>query len=101
MCTSCDHRRDALAAGGKPEACRIETTDKATRRFIARLGGPGDIAVCDRPSKADRRCGVIDLDRRGVTSLRRRWSRAAPATGLKLTAGTPKARNAAPWRPVD
>ena len=32
--------------GGKPEVCRIETTEKAIRRFIVRLGGPEGLAVC-------------------------------------------------------
>jgi transposase len=32
--------------GGKPEICRIETTEKAIRRFIDRLGGPEGLAVC-------------------------------------------------------
>jgi len=31
--------------GGKPELSRIETTDKAIRRFIAKLGGPDGLAV--------------------------------------------------------
>jgi transposase len=33
-------------AGGKPEVCRIETTEKAIRRFIDGLGGPEGLAVC-------------------------------------------------------
>jgi transposase len=33
-------------AGGVPEVQRIETTEKAVRRFIARLGGPQCLAVC-------------------------------------------------------
>jgi transposase len=33
-------------AGGKPEVCRVETTEKAIRRFIDRLGGPAGLAVC-------------------------------------------------------
>jgi len=33
-------------AGGKPEVCRIETTEKAIRRFVDRLGGPEGLAVC-------------------------------------------------------
>jgi len=32
--------------GGKPEVSRIETTEKAIRRFIDRLGGPAGLAVC-------------------------------------------------------
>jgi transposase len=32
--------------GGKPEVSRIETTEKAIRRFIDRLGGPRGLAVC-------------------------------------------------------
>jgi transposase len=32
--------------GGKPEVCRIETTAKAIRRFVDRLGGPEGLAVC-------------------------------------------------------
>lgn len=34
------------AAGGKPELSRIETPEKAVRRFIERLGGPEGLAVC-------------------------------------------------------
>lgn len=33
-------------AGGKPEVCRIETTERAIRRFIDRLGGAEGLAVC-------------------------------------------------------
>jgi transposase len=33
-------------AGGVPEVQRIETTEKAVRRFIDRLGGPEGLAVC-------------------------------------------------------
>jgi transposase len=33
-------------AGGKLEVCRIETTEKAIRRFIDRLGGGEGLAVC-------------------------------------------------------
>ena len=33
-------------AGAKPEVCRIETTAKAIRRFVDRLGGPEGLAVC-------------------------------------------------------
>src|SRR5215211_9386486 len=32
--------------GGAPEVHRIETTQAAIRRFIARLGGPAGLAVC-------------------------------------------------------
>jgi len=32
--------------GGKPEGFRIETTDKAIRRFIEKLGGPAGLSVC-------------------------------------------------------
>jgi transposase len=32
--------------GGTPEVHRIETTEKAIRRFVARLGGPEGLAVC-------------------------------------------------------
>lgn len=32
--------------GGKPVVCRIETTERAIRRFIDRLGGPEGLAVC-------------------------------------------------------
>ncbi|MCA1697502.1 MAG: IS110 family transposase [Actinobacteria bacterium] len=34
------------ATGGKPEVSRIETTEKAIRRFIDRLGGSAGLAVC-------------------------------------------------------
>jgi transposase len=33
-------------AGGKPQVCRIETTEKAIRRLIDRLGGPDGLALC-------------------------------------------------------
>jgi transposase len=33
-------------AGGRPELSRIETTERAIRRFIDRLGGPEGLAVC-------------------------------------------------------
>jgi transposase len=33
-------------AGGQPEVARIETTEKAIRRFINKLGGPEGLAVC-------------------------------------------------------
>ena len=32
--------------GGKPQGCRIETTERAIRRFSDRLGGPAGLAVC-------------------------------------------------------
>jgi transposase len=32
--------------GGKPEVSRIETTERAIRRFIDRLGGPEGLSVC-------------------------------------------------------
>lgn len=32
--------------GGEPEVSRIETTERAIRRFIDRLGGPQGLAVC-------------------------------------------------------
>jgi hypothetical protein len=45
------HKLSIVAAtlapvAGKPEVCRIETTEKAVRRFIDRLGGPTGLAVC-------------------------------------------------------
>jgi transposase len=45
------HKLSIVAAtlpptGDRPEVMRIETTEKAIRRFIARLGGPGGLAVC-------------------------------------------------------
>ncbi len=33
-------------AGGQPELHRIETTERAIRRFVDRLGGPDGLAVC-------------------------------------------------------
>ena len=33
-------------AGGTPQVSRIETTERAIRRFIDRLGGPQRLAVC-------------------------------------------------------
>jgi transposase len=32
--------------GGKPEVCRIETTERAIRRFVEKLGGPAGVSVC-------------------------------------------------------
>jgi len=32
--------------GGKPEVVRIETTERAIRRFIDKLGGPAGLSVC-------------------------------------------------------
>jgi len=32
--------------GGKPEVCRIETTEKAIRRFIEKQGGSAGLSVC-------------------------------------------------------
>jgi transposase len=45
------HKLSIVAAslpceGGVGEVVRIETTEKAIRRFIERLGGPGGLAVC-------------------------------------------------------
>ena len=36
----------AAADGGNPEVCRIETTERAIRRFIDTLGGPEGLSVC-------------------------------------------------------
>jgi transposase len=33
-------------AGGEPQVCRIETTERAIHRFIERLGGPKGLACC-------------------------------------------------------
>jgi transposase len=45
------HKLSIVAAtlppsGGQPELHRIETTERAIRRFIDRLGGPAGLAVC-------------------------------------------------------
>jgi hypothetical protein len=45
------HKLSILAAtlppsGGRPEIHRIETTEKAIRRFVSKLGGPDGLAVC-------------------------------------------------------
>src|SRR5947209_14230083 len=45
------HKLSIVAAtlpptSGQPELHRIETTERAIRRFIDRLGGPGGLAVC-------------------------------------------------------
>ena len=47
----CQHKLSIVAAtvppaGGQPEVQRIETTEKAIRRFIEKLGGPGGLTVC-------------------------------------------------------
>ncbi len=47
-----DHHKFSIVAavlpadGGRPEVCRIETTEKAIRRFIAKQGGPEGLSVC-------------------------------------------------------
>jgi transposase len=33
--------------GGTPEVCRIETTERAIRRFVEKQGGPEGLSVCD------------------------------------------------------
>jgi transposase len=49
---SFDHHKLSIVAGvlppdgGTPEVCRIETTEKAIRRFIAKHGGPEGLTVC-------------------------------------------------------
>ncbi len=43
--------------GGKPEVCRIETTEKSVRRFIDKLGGPEGLSVCYEAGRAGSRCG--------------------------------------------
>jgi transposase len=45
------HKLSIVAAtlapgGGQPEVVRIETTEKAIRRFVEHLGGPAGLAVC-------------------------------------------------------
>src|SRR5688500_3096833 len=45
------HKLSIVAAtlppsGGAPEVTRIETTERAIRRFIGRLGAPEGLAVC-------------------------------------------------------
>jgi transposase len=49
---SFDHHKFSIVAatlppdGGKPEVQRIETTENAIRRFIAKQGGPEGLSVC-------------------------------------------------------
>lgn len=43
--------------GGRPEVTRIETTEKAIRRFIAKLGAARDSRWPMRPARAGSRCG--------------------------------------------
>ena len=45
------HKLSIVAAvlppvGGRPEVTRIETTEKAIRRYVKKLGGPEGLAVC-------------------------------------------------------
>lgn len=44
-------------AGGKPEVCRIETTEKAIRRFIDRVAARAVWRSAMRPGPAGSRCG--------------------------------------------
>ena len=41
-----DRRWGAAAGRRKPEVCRIETTERAIRRFIDKQGGPEGLSVC-------------------------------------------------------
>ncbi len=43
--------------GGKPEVSRIETTERAIRRFIDRLGGPTGLPSATKRARAGSRCG--------------------------------------------
>ena len=42
---------------GKPEVCRIETTERAIRRFIEKQGGPAGLSAAMRRGRASSRCG--------------------------------------------
>ena len=73
--------------GGKPEVSRIETTERAIRRFIDRLGGPDGLAVCYEAGPGGFALWRL-LTKIGVrvTSWRRRWFRCAPVTTSRPTA---------------
>jgi transposase len=67
------HKLSIVAAilppvGGRPEIYRIETTEKAIRRFVAKLGGPSGLAVCYEASGKAQRM-THDYKRNGTTSL--------------------------------
>ena len=49
--------------GGKPDGCRIETTERAIRRFVDRFGGPAGLAVLLRGrARRLRAVAAADLD---------------------------------------
>ncbi len=61
MGVACSDKFSIVAAtlpptGGQAEMHRIETTEKAIRRFIDRLGHPPGLAVCMRPGPAGLTC---------------------------------------------
>jgi hypothetical protein len=43
--------------GGRPQVQRIETAEKAIRRFVERQGGPEGLSVCSEPGRVGLRCG--------------------------------------------
>jgi hypothetical protein len=44
------------AAGGAPEVAQLENTERAVRRFIARLGGPEGLALAYEAGPAAMTC---------------------------------------------
>ena len=70
------HKLSIVAAtlapvAGRPEVVKIETTEKAIRRFVDRLGGPEGLAVCYEAGPGGFALWrLLTLDRRGVRHRR-------------------------------
>lgn len=80
------HKLSIVAAtlpptGGQPDVSRIETTEKAVRRFITKLGGPAGLAVCydAGPGGFALWNGCCRVWTGRVTWSLRRWCRSVPA----------------------
>jgi hypothetical protein len=69
-----DRGRSVGADSGKPEVCRIETTEKAICRFIDKHGGPVGLSVCYKSgpggfalwrllTKMGAACDVVEIKR--------------------------------------
>jgi hypothetical protein len=61
------HKLSIVAAtlppqGGKPEISRIETTEKAIRTFVTKLGGPDGLAVSWKRGLVVRAVAVAHVD---------------------------------------
>jgi hypothetical protein len=88
------HKLSIVAAtlpptGGQPEVARIETTEKAVRRLIKKLGGAEGLAVCYEAGPGGFALWRL-LNSMGVACdvVARRLCRCAPATRSRPTGAT-------------